>query len=435
MKLDKIFLKASNIKSSILDLPASKSLTNRILLIASLCSDQTIINNMLFSDDTLVMIDALKKLGVKIKLNKTLKQCHIIGSHNKFPVKIADLYIGNAGTAIRPLTACLAFNDGKYKIHGTPRMHERPISDLVNSLKSIGAKIEYLQNPDYPPLLIKQSYVKSNKIIIKGNISSQFLTSLLIASPIISKENNLNIKVEGDLISKPYADITLNLIKLFNLKIKRQKYNSFQINAGQAYKSPKVIKVEGDASSATYFLAAASICGKRIKVKGIGAKSIQGDIKFVEILKKMGANIIINDDYIISNSKKQLIAIDEDLNHIPDAAMTVAMLCLYANGTSILRNIGSWRVKETDRLSAMTKELSKLGAQITEGKDFLKIKPPKIMLDASIDTYEDHRMAMCFSLASLNSKFLKGSNITINDPKCVAKTFPNYFEVFKSILI
>lgn len=427
-------LRPSNVISGKINLPGSKSISNRVLLISSMAQGKIKINNLLFSEDTKVMILALKKLGIKVEENEALKECSIIGSENLFPKKKANLYIGNAGTVIRPLTAALAFNEGKYTLHGTTRMHERPIADLVNSLNSIGAKIDYINNKGYPPLFINGSKVKKNKIKIKGNISSQFLTSILIASPILSKNNKLEIEVVGKLISKPYIDLTIKLLKSFGLIIEQNEHNTFIIPAKQIFKSPKEITIEGDASSATYFLAAAAISGKLLRVEGINNNSIQGDINFIDILKKMGANIKTGNNWIEVDSISQLKAIDADFNHIPDAAMTVAILALYAKNSSILRNIGSWRVKETDRLSAMSKELTKLGAKVTEGKNFLKIEPPLNLNSATIDTYNDHRMAMCFSLASLNSKYKKGANIIINDPNCVAKTFPNYFEIFKNIL-
>jgi 3-phosphoshikimate 1-carboxyvinyltransferase len=434
MYLKSLTLKQSNVKSCEISLPGSKSISNRVLLIASLSVGVTKITNLLFSDDTKIMIQALKDLGIKIEDNETLKQCIIIGSPNFFPIKKTSLYVGNAGTAVRPLTAVLAFNNGDYRLHGTDRMHERPIEDLVNSLNSIGAKINYLDNFGFPPLHIRNSITNKNTIEIKGNISSQFLTSILIASPIISQNKKLKIVVTGNLISKPYVNITLKLLQKFKLKISEKSKNIFEIYPFQKYISPSTIDIEGDASSASYFLAAAAISGKSLKINGLGSKSIQGDLMFVNVLKKMGVKIKLCNSSIEVYSSNQLKSIDADLNHIPDAAMTVAMLALYADGPSFLRNIGSWRVKETDRLSAMSNELKKLGAAIDEGDDFLKITPSKKIKNAIIDTYDDHRMAMCFSLASLNSPYKDGANIIIKDPNCVAKTFPNYFDVFKKIL-
>jgi len=434
MLVNSLNLKQSNVKAGIINLPGSKSISNRVLLISALGKGEIKIKNLLFSDDTKVMIASLKKLGVKIKHNEALKECTILGCNNSFPNKNCELYVGNAGTAIRPLTASLSFNGGKYKINGTTRMHERPIGDLVSSLNHIGAKIDYAKVKNYPPLIINSAEITNHKISIRGDVSSQFLTSLLIASPTFSKNNKLEIQVNGSLISKPYVNITLQLLKFFGLNVLANKNNFFSIKENQIYSNPKEIYIEGDASSATYFLAAGALSGKLIRVNGVGNNSIQGDIKFIEILTKMGAIIKAGDDWIEVSSDKQLIAIDDDFNDIPDAAMTVAILALYAKGRTVIRNIGSWRVKETDRLSAMAVELKKLGAQVIEGEDFLQIESPSKLHDATIDTYDDHRMAMCFSLASLNSNFKEGANIVINDPHCVNKTFPNYFKILNTII-
>ncbi len=429
-----IILKPSNIKPGIVNLPGSKSISNRVLLLSSLASGKTTIKNLLISDDTKVMIAALKKLGIKIIENYSLNECIIFGSENSFPVKNADLYVGNSGTTVRPLTSVLAFNNGQYKLHGTERMHERPIKDLVDSLISLGAKINYLKLDGCPPILIRKANIKNNKVSIKSNVSSQFLTALILSSTIFSYDKDFRISVEGELISKPYIDITIRLMKLYNINIIKNKNNNFLIPKKQKIKSPKIIYIEGDASSASYFLAAAAIGGKTIRLNGIDLKSIQGDIKFIKILKKMGVIIKSGKNFIEASSKKTLKSINEDLNHIPDAAMTLAILAIYADGVSTLKNIGSWRVKETDRLSAMSIELKKIGASIVEGDDFLEISPPLIIRDAEIDTYDDHRMAMCFSLLCINSINKNGALIQINNPDCVSKTFPNYFNTLKKIL-
>ena len=427
-------LKASSLKSGELNLPGSKSISNRILLLSSLAKGSVIIKNLLFSDDTIIMIEALKKLGVDVKENKKLNQCYVNGSINFFPVKKTNIFIGNSGTTIRFLTAALAFNNGLYKLYGTDRMHERPIKDLVDSLNDMGANIEYLGKDGFPPVRIKQCIGNNNLVKVKGNISSQFLTSIILSSTIFSKKENFEISVEGDLISKPYVDISLKLMSLYGIKIFKKEDNEFVINSKQILLNPSEITIEGDASSASYFFAAAAIGGGLLKVNGLGIKSIQGDIQFVEILEKMGATINIENNFIEVSCNKVLKPFNEDLNHIPDAAMTLAILAVYADGVSILKNIGSWRVKETDRLEAMSVELKKIGAQIRMGDDFLEIKPPLEIKNASINTYDDHRMAMCFSLLSLNGLSKKGANIRINDPKCVSKTFPNYFDYFKKNL-
>jgi len=434
MNIKFIDLVPSNFKSGELNLPGSKSISNRVLLLSALSRGDINIKNLLFSDDTKIMINALKKLGINISENSQLKECTIKGPENLFLNKHADLYIGNSGTTIRPLTAALAFNNGEYKLYGTKRMHERPIKHLVDSLISIGAKIEYLEQYGYPPILIKNSQIKKNIVNVKGNVSSQFLSSLILSSSIFSKKKNFEIHVDGNLISRPYIDITLKLVNLFGLKIIEKKNNVFLISSNQTLYNPKEIIIEGDASSASYFFAAVAIGGGTLRVNGVGLKSIQGDIEFTKILEKMGVMIQMDDNFIEVTCNKILKPINEDLNHIPDAAMTLAILALYADGISVLRNIGSWRVKETDRLAAMSTELRKVGAKVIEGDDFLEIHPPQIIKKASIDTYDDHRIAMCFSLVCLNGLNKKGAHIRIKDPNCVSKTFPEYFEYFNNLL-
>ena len=427
-------LKSSNLKNSIINLPGSKSISNRVLLLSSLGEGSITINNLLISDDTKVMIDALKSLGVKIAVNESLKNCNLQGSNNYFLNKKVDIFIGNSGITIRPLTAVLAFNNGEYYLHGTDRMHERPINHLVDSLVSVGADIEYKKNIGFPPIKINPSNIKNNKIFIKGDTSSQFITSILISSPFFIKNEPLEIIVEGEIISKPYIEITIKLMKVFGINVRHSNYNNFIISKKQKYSNPKDIYIEGDASSASYFLAAGAISGKKIRVNGVGSKSIQGDIRFIDALINMGVKINTGENWIEVNSNSKILPIDADFNHIPDAAMTIAIISMYAEGTSILRNIASWKVKETDRIDAMSRELKKIGAKINQGDDFIEITPPKKFSDATIDTYDDHRMAMCFSLLSINNQFKQGANITINDPDCVSKTFPDYFDVFNTIL-
>ncbi|MFL9926266.1 3-phosphoshikimate 1-carboxyvinyltransferase [Herbaspirillum lusitanum] len=414
-------------------LPGSKSISNRILLLAALSAGSTRIMDLLASDDTLVMLMALQQLGVKWEQIEGTQNYIVHGVDGQLPVHQADLFMGNAGTAIRPLTAALAVLGGDYTLHGVPRMHERPIGDLVDALNEVGMRIEYTGNPGYPPLHVRRGQLAAHSMKVRGNVSSQFLTALLMAAPLMAREQAMRIDVVGELISKPYIEITLNLMRRFGVDVQRDGWQSFMIEAEQSYQSPGVIHVEGDASSASYFLAAGAITGGPVRVEGVGRDSIQGDVRFVEALRQMGATIEVGDNWIEASSNGPLKAIDADFNHIPDAAMTIAVAALYADGPSTLRNIGSWRVKETDRLSAMATELRKLGAQVEEGADYLKVTPPAAMEPATIDTYDDHRMAMCFSLASLDGKLLQGTRIRINDPKCVAKTFPDYFKVFEEI--
>ena len=416
-------------------LPGSKSITNRVLLLAALAQGTTLVRDPLQADDTSVMLDALRRLGIDWS-TRADGAVSVPGAGGPFPVRQADLFLGNAGTAFRPLTAALALCGGEYRLSGVARMHERPIGDLVDALVAIGATIDYLGQQGYPPLAIHPGKVRGGgSVEVRGDVSSQFLTAVLMALPLVASETR--VRVKGDLISKPYVEITLNLMRRFGVAVGRDEWREFTV-PGNCYRSPGEIFVEGDASSASYFLAAGAISGLKgggpVRVQGVGRASIQGDVRFVELLERMGAGIAMGDDWIEAgpgSAAGKLHALDVDLNHIPDAAMTAAVMALFADGTSTLRNIGSWRVKETDRIAAMAHELRKLGAAVEEGPDFLRITPPpdsRLTPDANIDTYDDHRMAMCFSLAALG-----GVSVRINDPKCVAKTFPEYFDVLASI--
>jgi 3-phosphoshikimate 1-carboxyvinyltransferase len=409
-------------------LPGSKSISNRTLLLAALSSGVTVVRDLLDSDDVRHMLSALGLLGVKIEPLGG-RDFRVHGVEGGFPVKSADLFLGNAGTAFRPLTAALALMQGRYNLSGVARMHERPIGDLVDALRVAGAHIDYLGTPGYPPLAIQPAKLTADQVIpVKGNVSSQFLTALLMALPLIGQ--TVTIEVVGELISKPYIEITLNLMARFGVRVERQGWQRFTIPGGQQYVSPGEILVEGDASSASYFLAAGAIAGGPVRVEGIGRNSIQGDVKFADTLKQMGAAVTMGDNWIeVTGTGGKLKALDVDLNHIPDAAMTIAVAALFADGTTTIRNIESWRVKETDRLAAMATELRKLGATVDEGQDYISVTPPAALLpNAAIDTYDDHRMAMCFSLAALG-----GVPVRINDPKCVSKTFPDYFDVFAQL--
>lgn len=423
--MKKLTLNPNKYISGEIILPGSKSLSNRVLLLSALSEGTTKINNLLNADDIAHMLNGLKILGVNYKLSKNNTVCDITGHAGVFHKKVVDLYLGNAGTAMRPLTAALCLGTGEYLLHGEPRMHERPIKDLVDSLRMTGADIKYTAEEGYPPILIKSKGLKGGKISVDGRVSSQFLTSLLMAMPLAEKDTEIN--VIGDLVSKPYIDITLALMKEFGVYVENNNYKKFAIKGFQKYISPKNIFVEGDASSASYFLAAAAIKGGSVTVRGAGNKSVQGDVKFADALKKMGALVEYGDNWI-KVTRGELKGVDIDLNHIPDAAMTIATTALFAKGKTCIRNIANWRVKETDRLAAMATELRKLGAEIEEGDDYICITPPKNIKSASIDTYNDHRMAMCFSLASFGNV-----PITINDPGCCSKTFPDYFEKFASI--
>ncbi len=392
---------------------------------AALSNGQTIISNYLKSDDTNYMLDALNKLGVIFRRDEN--SLLIEGINHKFPASESKLFLGNAGTAFRPLTAVLSMMGGDYEISGIDRMHERPIKDLINALEQIGAKINYLGASGFPPIKILAGNI-SYKLPIKinGNVSSQFLTALLMACPLANQ--NLTIEVDGDLISKPYINITLKLLAQFGIHYKNSNWKSFQLNHESRYISPGKFSVEGDASSASYFFAAAAILGE-IEVHGINASSIQGDLNFLKVINKMGANIEYLDNSIKVTRQDNLKGLDVDCKEIPDAAMTLAVMAIFARGKTILRNIGSWRVKETDRIHAMETELKKLGAHITSTMDSISISPPCIINNnVVIDTYDDHRMAMCFSLVALANK-----TVTINDPECVNKTYPDFFKDFEVI--
>ncbi len=402
-------------------LPGSKSLSNRALLIAALAKGTTKITNLLVSDDIKHMLNALKTLGIKYTLSDCGTECTVVGNNGFFKSnEPLELYLGNAGTAMRPLCAALAASDGEFVLTGEPRMKERPIGHLVDALAQLSADIEYMENQDYPPVKINGKVLSGNSVSIDGSISSQFLTSILMITPLLKTDTNINI--EGELVSKPYIDITLDIMSRFGVNVQNNDYQSFTVKGNQSYQSIEKYMVEGDASSASYFLAAGAIKGGEITVHGVGRLSVQGDKHFADVLEKMGAEVIWNDESITVKGKA-LFAVDMDMNHIPDAAMTIATTALFAQGTTTIRNIYNWRVKETDRLTAMATELRKVGADVVEGEDYISITPPKLLSHAEIDTYNDHRIAMCFSLVALSD-----TPVTINDPKCTAKTFPDYFD-------
>ncbi len=418
-------------------LPGSKSISNRVLLLAAMSEGTTTIHDLLDSDDTRVMLIALRTLGCTVEQSGAI--VNITGLGGKLPQGSAKLFLGNAGTAMRPLTAALAVVGGDFELCGVPRMHERPIGDLVDALRQLGCAIDYLGNEGYPPLKLGMPTLKLDAPIrVRGDVSSQFLTALLMALPLVATQP-IVIEVVGELISRPYIEITLNLLARFGVQVQRDGWQRFTIVAGCKLQSPGHIHVEADASSASYFIALGAISTGAenhggIKVQGVGADSIQGDIRFMEAAQTMGAHIVSGPNWLhIARGAWPLKAIDLDCNHIPDAAMTLAVMALYADGTTTLRNIASWRVKETDRIAAMATELRKLGATVVEGPDFIQVTPPASPAHwkaASIHTYDDHRVAMCFSLAAFNPACVP---VRIEDPKCVAKTFPDYFEALFSV--
>ncbi|MFS2097362.1 bifunctional 3-phosphoshikimate 1-carboxyvinyltransferase/cytidylate kinase [Variovorax sp. Varisp85] len=422
-------------------LPGSKSISNRVLLLAALASGTTTIHDLLDSDDTRVMLDALRALGCGIDPAGSALRITGLGGKLKPNETLLPLFLGNAGTAMRPLTAALSLLGGEFELSGVPRMHERPIGDLVDALTQLGCRIDYLGNPGYPPLRIHPvphgELALDAPIRVRGDVSSQFLTALLLALPLAAADD-IVIEVIGELISKPYIEITLNLLARFGIQVQRDGWERFTIPAGSRYSSPGDIHVEADASSASYFIAlgaiATGVSGKNgIRIEGVGADSIQGDIRFIDAARQMGALVDSGPNWLeVRRGAWPLKAIDLDANHIPDAAMTLAVMALYADGPSTLRNIASWRVKETDRIDAMANELKKLGAAVEAGPDFIRVHPlaQSGWLPASIRTYDDHRVAMCFSLAAFNPA---GVPVRILDPHCVAKTFPDYFETLFSV--
>ena len=415
-----------------INLPGSKSLSNRALLLAALAHGTTEVTNLLDSDDIRHMLNALKSLGVSYELSSDKTVCTITGVGGAFNWQNGlSLFLGNAGTAMRPLAAALCLKgqqEAEVVLTGEPRMKERPIKHLVDALVQVGANVQYLEQEGYPPLAIRNTGLQGGKVQIDGSISSQFLTALLMAAPLA--EGDMEIQIMGELVSKPYIDITLAMMKDFGVTVENQNYQTFIVKGNQSYISPKRYLVEGDASSASYFLAAGAIKGN-VKVTGIGKNSIQGDRLFADVLEKMGAKITWGEDFIQAE-QAPLHGVDMDMNHIPDAAMTIATTALFAEGETVIRNIYNWRVKETDRLSAMATELRKIGAEVEEGEDFIRIQPLALaqFQVAEIATYNDHRMAMCFSLIALSN-----TPVTILDPKCTAKTFPTYFSEFEKLSI
>ncbi|MGB2816696.1 MAG: 3-phosphoshikimate 1-carboxyvinyltransferase [Burkholderiaceae bacterium] len=403
-------------------MPGSKSISNRALLLSALADGSTELVDLLDADDTRVMREALSALGVLLESAEGVL-C-VAGCAGRFPRREAQLFLGNAGTAFRSLTAALAFAGGRYELDGVPRMRERPIGDLVDALNGLGARIRYTGRAGFPPLLIEPApALTESRVAVRGDVSSQFLSGLLMAAPMIAPPDGLAIGVEGTLISQPYVKMTVALMQRFGVEV-HEHGGEFVVPPG-IYRSPGRFVVEGDASGASYFLALGAIAGGPVRVEGVGRDSVQGDIRFADALATMGAVIEVGERHITASAPAtgRLRAIDADFNHIPDAAMTIAVAALFADGTTTLRNIGSWRVKETDRIAAMAAELRKLGATVEEGPDWLRVTPPTAWREATIDTYDDHRIAMCFSLAAV-----AGLPVHIRDPGCVAKTFPDYFE-------
>jgi 3-phosphoshikimate 1-carboxyvinyltransferase len=415
-------------------LPGSKSISNRTLLLAALARGETLVRGLLDADDVERMLEALETLGIAIEQTPGSRDYRVHGQEGRIPVKSAKVFLGNAGTAFRPLTAVLAFAGGDYELSGVPRMHERPIGDLVDALRALGAEIDYLGNAGFPPLAIRSGgadTIGRDRVTVRGNVSSQFTSALLMALPGLARRRvrGVTIEIEGELISKPYVAITTNLMRVFGVPVSQNGWRAFSVPAGARFESPGTIRVEGDASTASYFLAAGALGGGPVRVTGVGRASIQGDVAFADVLERMGAVVRRGDDWIEAASGAQpLIGIDADCVAIPDAAMTLAVVALFARGPTTLTGIASWRVKETDRIAAMATELAKLGARVDASDDRMTILPPAHLAPATIDTYDDHRIAMCFALAALG-----GVPVRINDPDCVRKTFPDFFATFRAI--
>ena len=391
----------------------------------------TELRSLLDADDVARMRDALTTLGVVLLPGSAPRELRVEGARGRFPVGRAELFLGNAGTAVRPLTAALAMLGGDYTIRGVPRMYERPIADLVAPLRRIGCDVRYLGNAGFPPLAIGPSGARAGETIeIRGDVSSQFLSALLMALPLAggARASASTVRVTTPLISRPYVAITTNLMRRFGVAVATPDDATFVVPAGDGYRSPGRLRVEGDASAASYFLAAGVLGGGPVRVTGVGRDSIQGDVAFADVLARLGADVRFGPDWIEARRGRPLRGGTIDCTEIPDAAMTLAVTALFAEEATTLTGIGSWRVKETDRIAAMAAELGKLGANVDAGPAHLRVVPPHGLRPAAIDTYDDHRMAMCFSLAALG-----GVPVTIRDPGCVAKTFPEYFAVFASI--
>ena len=427
-----LVLEPMHTAAGVVALPGSKSISNRALLLAALAQGTTTLHDMLDADDTRVMIAALRTLGVSLTQDLAAREVVVAGAAGRFATPSAELFLGNAGTAFRPLTAVLAMSAGHYALDGVPRMRERPIGDLVDALAALGARIDYRGADGYPPLAIAPLAVRDvDHVDVRGDVSSQFLSALLMALPLhpAHAERALTVRVTTPLISRPYVEITTRLMQRFGIDVAAPNASTFVVPAAAGYRSPGQLAVEGDASSASYFLAAGVLGGGPVRVEGVGRTSIQGDVAFADVLAGLGADIRFEPHAIEARRGSPLAGGTIDCTAIPDAAMTLAMTALYASQPTTLTHIGSWRVKETDRIATMATELAKLGASVEQGGDWLRIAPPVTWRDAAIDTYDDHRMAMCFSLAAFG-----GARVTINDPACVNKTFPGYFDALRTLI-
>ncbi|MBF0286429.1 MAG: 3-phosphoshikimate 1-carboxyvinyltransferase [SAR324 cluster bacterium] len=423
---DSIVLEPIRLVSGTVKLPGSKSFSNRVLVLSLLAEGVTHIQNLLDSEDVRHMVGALAKLKISFDENRKQQEITITGCGGKIPVEGASLFLGNAGTAMRSLTAVLSIGKGKFILDGIPRMRQRPIQDLVDGLVQLGVHVQCIENNNCPPVELNVSGLPGGIAFLNGAISSQYLSAMLMAAPYA--QNMVEIVIKDKLVSLPYVQMTLNLMERFGVCVEHDNYQKFHIQPRQIYQSPGTVYVEGDASSASYFLGAAAITGSTITVMGCGAESVQGDTQFARVLEKMGAHV----EYLphsIQLTGHTLRGIDVDMNDMPDAAMTLAVVALFAEGKTTIRNISNWQLKESERITAVSTELRKLGAQVDAGNDYISIVPPDNVSSATIDTYDDHRMAMAFSLAACGEV-----PITINNPDVVIKTFPEYFEAFSSVI-
>jgi 3-phosphoshikimate 1-carboxyvinyltransferase len=423
--MEKLLLKQVKRINGEISLPGSKSISNRALLMSALGSGKLTLTNLLESNDVDRMCEALQQLGLDLSRDLENRTASLTGCGGPLPNGDFDLYLENAGTAVRSMTAAVCLSEGNYRIDGNARMRERPIKHLTDALTPLGADITYEKAPDCPPLQIKANGLQGGITKVDGSVSSQYLTALLIAAP-YAKED-VKVDIIGDLTSKPYIDMTINLMEKYGVHVENNNFQSFSIKAGQKYSNPETFFIEGDASTASYFLGAAAING-HAKVTGCGKNSIQGEAGFASVMEMMGAEVNYGENFIEVRSNGKLKGIDIDMNTMTDTGMTLAVVAMFAEGKTAIRNIYNWRVKETERIKAVAAELRKAGADVEEGHDFIIITPPEKIHSAEIETYDDHRMAMAFSLLSMGS-----DDITILDPGCTSKTFPTYFDVWNSV--
>ncbi len=403
--------------------PGSKSITNRALLIASLADGETGLTNALFSDDTLYFASALQTLGFDVQLDKDDYEIRVKGRCGEIPAKKAELFVGNAGTAARFLTAFLTLAHGDYVLDGEARMRERPISDLISALGQLGAQLE--TSTGYVPVRVAASGLRGGKATLSGDISSQFLSAILMVAPYAKQP--VEIELSTCLNSKPYIDLTLAVMHDFGVEVERVGYQRVLVKAGR-YKGRGNYAIEPDASAASYFFGAAAVCGGTVRVRGLRRSSVQGDIRFTDVLQDMGCAVSEGENYIEVSGSGSLRGVEVDLSDEPDTAQTLAAIAPFASTPTRICGIASARLKETDRVHATCTELARLGVHVEAHADGMTIHPCPTLRPASIQTYNDHRMAMAFSLIGL-----RVPGVSVENPSCVSKTFPGYFDVLESL--